>query len=224
MEQVCHRDNLDLAYKRVKSNKGAAGVDQMRVAELGSWIRSNKKALIGLLLKGSYQPQLVRGVKIPKPGGKGKRQLGIPTVVDRLVQQAILQVLGPILERGFSESSFKELERRGHRFCRHADDCNRYVQSLKAGQRVMASISQFLEKRLKLYVNRDKSAVAIVQERKFLGYRLFRDGSLGISSESLKTIKTASPPDYPPQPSNPFNGYGNTTEPFTDWVDELLSF
>jgi len=106
MEQVCHRDNLNLAYRRVKSNKGAAGIDQMSVTELGSWICLNKEALIGLLLDGSYQPQPVRGVKIPKSGGKGKRQLGIPTVVDRLVQQAILQVLGPILERGFSESSF----------------------------------------------------------------------------------------------------------------------
>lgn len=289
MEQVCHRDNLNLAYKRVKSNKGAAGVDQMSVSELGSWIRLNKEALIFSLLDGSYHPQPVRGVKIPKAGGKGKRQLGIPTVVDRLVQQAILQVLGPILERGFSESSFgfrpgrsahdalmqaskyvsegrifvvdldlekffdrvnhdmlmarlarhvsdkrllrivrgflnaglmqngvvlrrtegtpqggplspllanlllddldKELERRGHRFCRYADDCNIYVQSLKSAQRIMASISRFLEKRLKLYVNRDKSAAAIVDERKFLGYRLFRDGSLAISSESLKRLK-----------------------------------
>lgn len=289
MEQVCHRDNLNLAYKRVKSNKGAAGIDLMSVAELGSWIRLNKEALIGSLLDGSYQPQPVRGVKIPKSGGKGKRQLGIPTVVDRLVQQAILQVVGPILDRGFSESSFgfrpgrsahdalmqaskyvsegrvfvvdldlekffdrvnhdmlmarlarhvsdkrllrivrgflnaglmqngvvmrrtegtpqggplspllsnlllddldKELERRGHRFCRYADDCNIYVQSLKAGQRVMASISRFLEKRLKLYVNRAKSSVAIVDERRFLGYRLFRDGSLGISPESLKRLK-----------------------------------
>ena len=81
MEQICQRDNLNLAYKRVRSNKGAAGVDQMSVTELGSWIRLNKEALIGSLLDGRYHPQPVRGVKIPKAGGKGMRQLGIPTVV-----------------------------------------------------------------------------------------------------------------------------------------------
>ena len=91
--------------------------------------------------------------------------------------------------QSWSRTICRELERRGHRFCRYADDCNIYVQSLKAAQRIMASISRFLEKRLKLYVNREKSAAAIVDERKFLGYRLFRDGSLGISSESLKRLK-----------------------------------
>lgn len=92
MERVVSSANLNLAYKRVKANKGSAGVDGMSVGELLSWIKVNREGLIASLLDGSYQPQTVRGVEIPKPGG-GVRQLGIPTVVDRLVQQAIAQVL-----------------------------------------------------------------------------------------------------------------------------------
>jgi RNA-directed DNA polymerase len=105
MEEVASSANLNLAYKRVKANKGAVGVDGMTVIELLAWIRSNRERLIASLLDGSYQPQAVRGVEIPKPGG-GMRQLGIPTVVDRLVQQAILQVLEPILDPTLSASSF----------------------------------------------------------------------------------------------------------------------
>jgi RNA-directed DNA polymerase len=90
MEKVASSANLNQAYKRVKANKGAAGVDAMSIAELLPWLRENRERLIASLLDGSYQPKTVRGVEIPKPGG-GKRQLGIPTVVDRLVQQAILQ-------------------------------------------------------------------------------------------------------------------------------------
>jgi len=233
MEEVASSANLNLAYKRVKANKGAAGIDGMTVTELLTWIRSNRERLIASLIDGSYRPETVRGVEIPKPGG-GMRQLGIPTVVDRLVQQAILQVLEPILDPAFSPSSFgfrpgrsahqalaqaqehvaegrgvvvdidlekffdrvnhdilmsrlarrigdkrllrivrgfleagmmqsgvvierhegtpqggplspllanlllddldKELERRGHRFCRYADDCNIYVRSQAAGE------------------------------------------------------------------------------------------
>jgi len=231
----------------------------------------------------------VRGVQIPKPGGKGVRQLGIPTVVDRLVQQALLQVLEPIFDPTFSEGSSgfrpgrgahdalrqakeyvaegrsivvdldlekffdrvqhdvlmvrvarrvkdkrvlgligrflragmmqdgvcvgreegtpqggplspllanillddldKELEKRGHRFCRYADDCNIYVQSEAAGQRVMASVRQFLEQRLQLKVNRQKSAVGHVSERKFLGYRLLGGGELGVAPQSQEKLK-----------------------------------
>jgi RNA-directed DNA polymerase len=237
----------------------------MTVAELGPWLEAHGEELIASLLDGNYEPEPVRGVEIPKPGG-GVRQLGIPTVVCRFVQQAILQVLDPLLDPTFSESSYgfrpgpsahqalrkaseyvaegrttvvdvdlekffdrvnhdvlmgrlarriadkrllriirrlleagimrdgvvieryegtpqggplspllanllldeldKELERRGHCFCRYADDCNIYVRSQAAGERVMASVTRFLEKRLRLRVNRTKSAVAHVSERK----------------------------------------------------------
>jgi RNA-directed DNA polymerase len=288
MEEVTSRDNLNRAYRRVKANKGAPGVDGMTLADLAQWIAEHKEQLIASLLDGSYEPQPVRGVEIPKPGG-GVRQLGIPTVVDRLVQQAMLQVLEPILDPTFSASSFgfrpgrgahgalaqasryvaegrsivvdldlekffdrvnhdilmarlarriadkrllkivrrflqagmmqhgvcverhegtpqggplspllanlllddldKELDRRGHRFCRYADDCNIYVQSHAAGERVMASLVAFLEGRLKLRVNRDKSAVAHVSERKFLGHRLLAGGTLTIAPKSLDRAK-----------------------------------
>ena len=284
MEQVVACDNLNRAFKKVAANKGAPGVDGMTVQALGEWSRANKEALIATLLNGTYEPQPVRGVQIPKPGG-GVRQLGIPTVVDRLVQQAILQVLEPT----FSASSFgfrpgrgahdalrqarqyvqeghgivvdvdlekffdrvnhdvlmgrlarrvgdkrllrivrrflqagmmqagvcvdrhdrtpqggplspllanllldeldKELERRGHRFCRYADDCNIYVRSRAAGERVMAPVTRFVEKRLKLRVNQDKSAVAHVEQRKFLGHRLLRGGKLGIAPKSIERFK-----------------------------------
>jgi len=288
MEEVCRPENLNRAYKRVKANKGAPGVDGMTVGELPDWLKAHKWPLLRSLMDGSYQPQPVRGVQIPKPGG-GMRQLGIPTVVDRLVQQAISQVLGPILDPTFSESSFgfrpgrsahqalqqaaayvkggrrfvvdidlekyfdrvnhdilmarlarhvadrrllrivrrllqagmmqdgvcvrreegtpqggplspllanlllddldKELERRGHPFCRYADDCNIYVGSQAAGERVLASVTRFLEKRLKLRVNSEKSAVARTSERKFLGYRILAGGRLGIAPASLKRMK-----------------------------------
>ena len=289
MEQVCDPKNLVRAYRRVRANKGKPGVDGMTVHELADWLRSNQAALTTSLLEGTYQPHPVRGVQIPKPGG-GQRQLGIPVVVDRLVQQAILQVLEPILDPTFSNSSYgfrpgrsahlaleqarqyvsregreivvdldlekffdrvnhdillarvarrigdkrllriirrflqagmmqdgvcvardegtpqggplspllanlllddldKDLERRGHRFCRYADDCNIYVRSLAAGQRVMGSVVRFLEEKLRLRVNRDKSAVAPVGERKFLGHRLLLNGKLGISPKSLQRAK-----------------------------------
>jgi RNA-directed DNA polymerase len=105
MEQICDPKNLIRAYRRVRANKGKPGVDGMTVRELADWLRSNHKALTASLLDGTYQPQPVRGVQIPKPGG-GQRQLGIPVVVDRLVQQAILQVLEPILDPTFSNSSY----------------------------------------------------------------------------------------------------------------------
>ena len=288
MEQVVKPANLNRAYARVKANKGAPGTDGMSVGQLAGWLSEHKQMLLASLLDGSYQPQPVRGVQIPKPGG-GMRQLGIPTVVDRLVQQAMLQVLEPILDPNFSQSSYgfrpgrsahdalakakefvaggrdivvdidlekffdrvnhdvlmnrlsryvddkrmlkiigrflragmmsdgvcvsrkqgtpqggplspllsnlllddldKELERRGHCFCRYADDCNIYVQSSKAGERVMQSVTRFLQQKLRLRVNREKSTVAPVEERKFLGHRLRPGGHLGIAPQSLARAK-----------------------------------
>src|SRR5438105_11933153 len=289
MEQVCDPKNLLRAYRRVRSNKGTPGVDGMTVHDLADWLRENNTALTASLREGTYRPQPVRGVQIPKPGG-GQRQLGIPVVVDRLVQQMILQVLNPIFDPTFSNSSYgfrpgrsphmaleqariyvaqegrkfvvdldlekffdrvnhdilmsriarrigdkrllliirrflqagmmqdgvcvtreegtpqggplspllanlllddldQLLEKRGHHFCRYADDCNIYVRSLAAGQRVMASVTRFLEGKLKLRVNRNKSAVAPVGERKFLGHKLLLNGKLGISPKSLTRAK-----------------------------------
>ena len=285
MEEVTNRENLNRAYRRVLANKGAPGVDGMTVQHLKTWLAEHQAAFMTRLLDGTYQPQPVRGVEIPKPGG-GVRQLGIPTVVDRLVQQAILQVLERLLDPTFSASSFgfragrgahqalaqasryvaegrtivvdldlekffdrvnhdilmsrlarriadprllriirrfleagmlqhgvcverhegtpqggplspllanlllddldQELERRGHRFCRYADDCNIYVRSQAAGERVLKSVTEFLEGRLRLRVNQAKSAVAPVQERKFLGHRLLPDGTLTIAPKSLE--------------------------------------
>ena len=109
MKQVASSANLNQAYKRVKASKGAPGVDGTTVADLRVWIADNREGLIVSLLDGSYYPKPVRGVEIPKCGGKGVRQLGIPTVVDRLVQQAILQVLEPLFAPMFSASSYGEL-------------------------------------------------------------------------------------------------------------------
>jgi RNA-directed DNA polymerase len=288
MEQAVGPANLKRAYRRVRANKGVPGVDGMTVEELGPWLVANKDEITTQLLSGGYQPQPVKGVRIPKPGG-GVRQLGIPTVIDRFAQQAILQVLEPNFDSTFSESSYgfrpgrgahdalsqarkyvaegrdivvdvdlekffdrvnhdilmsrlsrrigdkrmlriirrfleagilqdglcirrikgtpqggplspllanvllddldKELEKRGHSFCRYADDCNIYVRSLDAGQRVMASIKRFLERKLHLKVNQEKSAVGHVAERKFLGYRLLFGGTLAIAPSSLKRAK-----------------------------------
>ena len=105
MEQVCDPKNLLRAYRRVRSNQGKPGVDGMTVHELADWLREHSSTLTASLLDGTYRPQPVRGVQIPKPGG-GQRQLGIPVVVDRLVQQAILQVLDPIFDPTFSNSSY----------------------------------------------------------------------------------------------------------------------
>jgi RNA-directed DNA polymerase len=288
MEQICEPANMNLAYKKVKANKGAPGVDGITIDGVFTYIREHKEELIGSLLDGSYKPNLVRGVQIPKPDGS-KRQLGIPTVTDRVVQQSILQVLEPIFEPMFSDSSYgfrpkrgglmalskakeyvqdgygyvvdmdlekffdrvnhdilmsrlarhigdkrllriirryleagllqdgvkikrdlgmpqggnlspllsnilldeldKELESRGHKFCRYADDCNIYVKSYKAGARVLESVTNFLWKRLKLKVNETKSAVALARERKFLGYSFRSDGELRAAPQSLEKFK-----------------------------------
>jgi len=291
MEAVVERENMKMALYRVIANKGAPGVDGMTVDELTGYIMVRWPSIKEELLEGRYEPQPVRKVEIPKPGGKGMRQLGIPTVVDRLIQQALHQVLQPVFDPDFSESSYgfrpgrsahdavrrahlyvkagrrwvvdidlekffdrvnhdvllsriarkvkdkrvlrlirryleagileggvvsprtegtpqggplspllsnillddldKELERRGHVFCRYADDCNIYVQSKRAGERTLSGITQYLSRRLKLKVNRDKSAVDRPWKRKFLGYSMtsHREPQLKVASASIKRLK-----------------------------------
>jgi RNA-directed DNA polymerase len=290
METVVARENLLRAYSQVMSNKGAAGVDGMTVEQMKPYLQRNWAQIKAELLNGTYQPQPVRSVEIAKPGG-GMRQLGIPTVVDRLIQQALHQVLSPLFEPDFSESSYgfrpsrsaqqavaqarayvaegrrwvvdldlekffdrvnhdvlmsrlarrisdkrvlslirrylqagmmtggvtsqrvegtpqggplspllsnilldeldKELERRGHKFCRYADDCNIYVRTKVAGERVMKSVTRFLAKRLRLKVNAEKSAVARPWERKYLGYSMtwHKQPRLKVAPESLRRLK-----------------------------------
>ncbi len=106
MEQVCERENLKRALARVKRNKGSAGVDAMSVTQLSGYLKVHWPEIRGRLLAGQYPPQPVRRVEIDKPGGKDKRKLGIPCVLDRFIQQAMLQVLGPIFEPTFSEFSY----------------------------------------------------------------------------------------------------------------------
>jgi hypothetical protein len=181
MEEVCERGNLQRALKRVKANKGAPGVDGMTVQALPAHLREHWPAIRVTLLNGTYRPQPVRRVEIPKPDGGGVRKLGIPSALDRLVQQAVLQVLQRQWDPTFSDSSYgfrpgrsahQAVERAqgGLRFGRYADDCNVYVRSERAGQRVMAGLKAFLTGRLKLKVNESKSAVAPPHTRKFLGF------------------------------------------------------
>ena len=291
MEAVVERGNMVMALHRVESNKGAAGFDGMTVAELRAYLKEQWPVIRERLLSGSYEPKPVRRVEIPKPDGKGVRKLGIPTVIDRLIQQALHQVMNPIFDPSFSESSYgfrpgrsahnavkqareyvregrrwvvdmdlekffdrvnhdilmarvarkvkdkrvlllirkylqagvmeegltvasvegtpqggplspllsnimlddldKELERRGHRFCRYADDCNLYVRSRHAGERVMESLTRLLEQKLKLKVNREKSAVGRPWERKYLGYSMtvHRKALLKVAPQSVKRIR-----------------------------------
>ena len=270
MEEVCERENCQQALRRVKSNKGSPGVDGMTVRELAGYLKQHWPAIREQLLSGTYSPQPVRRVEIDKPDGSGVRKLGIPSVLDRFIQQAVLQVLQRRWDGTFSDHSYgfrpgrsahqavaraqqyvaegyrwvvdldlerffdrvchdklmariaarvgdrrllklirafltsgvmedglvravdegtpqggplspllsnlvldeldRELERRGHRFVRYADDSNVYVRSERAGQRVMASLTAFITKRLKLRVNAHKSAVARPADRKFLGF------------------------------------------------------
>jgi RNA-directed DNA polymerase len=274
MEAIVERENLKKALARVKRNKGAAGIDVMTVDALPAYLKQHWLTIRAQLLDGTYKPQPVRRVEIPKASG-GLRPLGIPTVLDRLIQQAVLQVLQADWDRTFSEMSFgfrpgrsahqalakaqaciasghrvvvdmdldkffervhhdilmgliakrvtdkrllklirgfltagvlegglvspteegtpqggplspllsnlmldvldKELEKRGHRFVRYADDCNIYVRSRKAGERVLAGVEKFLERRLKLKVNKAKSAVAQPSVRKFLSFSFTRE-------------------------------------------------
>jgi len=290
MEEVVRRENLLAAHARVVANGGAPGADGMTVGELMAYCREHWPRIRKELLSGTYQPQPVRRVEIPKPGG-GVRTLGIPTVLDRMIQQALHQVLTPIFDPTFSADSYgfrpgrsahqaverarehiaaghrwvvdldlakffdtvnhdvlmarvafrvrdkrvlrligrylragmlegglvsprtegtpqggplspllsnillndldKELERRGHRYVRYADDCNVYVRSEAAGERVMTSLERFLEKRLRLKVNRDKSAVARPWSRGFLGYSVTvdRQPKLKVAPASIARLK-----------------------------------
>src|ERR1700719_3936862 len=291
MEEVCELENSKQALQRVKANKGSPGVDGMTVEELPEYLKKQGLEIVEQLRNGTYQPQPVRRVEIPKQDGAGMRKLGIPCVLDRFVQQAVLQVLQKrwyptfsehshgfrpgrsakqavhkaqqyiaegylwvvdldlekffdrvnhdrllaavaervadkrmlkliraFLEAGVMEDGLvspvdegtpqggplspllsnlvlddldKELARRGHRFCRYADDCNIYVRSHRAGERVMASMSRFLTQKLRLKVNEAKSAVARPEERKFLGFSISNDGSeRRIAPKALDKFKT----------------------------------
>jgi group II intron reverse transcriptase/maturase len=291
LEEVILRQNVREALRRVKANKGSPGVDGMTVDELPAYLNANWGALRGQLLDGTYQPQPVRRQEIPKAGG-GVRKLGIPTVLDRLIQQAMLQVLGPRFDATFSEHSYgfrpgrrahdavcvaqrqvqegrqwvvdidleqffdrvnhdvlmgklskriadrrllglirrfleagiladgismerhegtpqggplspllanvlldevdRDLERRGHAFVRYADDCNVYVRSQRAGERVLQSLRR-LYARLRLRINEAKSAVARPWDREFLGYSFWvaKDGAikLRIADKALNAMK-----------------------------------
>jgi RNA-directed DNA polymerase len=290
MEAVVDAANLRRALQRVKRNKGGPGADGMTVEALPDYLRQAWPQIKQTLLEGRYQPQPVKRVAIPKPGG-GTRQLGVPTVVDRFIQQAILQVLTPLYDPTFSPFSYGfrpgksahhaveqarahvaggkawvvdidleaffdrvnhdmlmsrlakrigdrallrlirryleagmladgvviereegtpqggplspllanilldeldgELARRGHAFCRYADDCNIYVASERAGNRVMATVTRFLERRLQLRVNRTKSRVARARERTFLGFRIYQvaKARVSIAPESVREVK-----------------------------------
>nr|WP_226930352.1 group II intron reverse transcriptase/maturase [Stutzerimonas chloritidismutans] len=290
MERVLAPANLERAYQRVVSNKGAPGADGMTVADLAGYVKQYWPILKARLLAGEYHPQVVRSVEIPKPQG-GMRQLGIPSVMDRLIQQALLQQLTPIFDPLFSDYSYgfrpgrsahqavemarvhvavghrwcveldlekffdrvnhdilmacverhvedkrvlrlirryleagvmsggvvshrqegtpqggplspllsnilldeldRELERRGHRFVRYADDANIYVRSPRAGERVLASVERFLNHRLKLRLNRDKSRVAGSWKCDYLGYGMswHRQPRLRVATMSLRRVR-----------------------------------
>lgn len=316
MEAVVERENMRRAYARVVGNKGSAGIDKMPVDMLKSYVTEHWARIKEELLEGRYTPQPVLRVEIPKPTG-GTRKLGVPTVVDRLIQQAVLQVLVPIFDPDFSEHSYgfrpgrsahqavlkaqqyvaegkrwvvdidiekffdrvnhdilmsriarkvkdkrlllllrrylqagvmedglvsptregtpqggplspllsnilldeldKELERRCHSFCRYADDCNIYVSSQRSGERVMASITQFLEKRLKLKVNKEKSAVGRPWQRSFLGYSMTweRFARLKVAPSSVKRLKGKLKDAFR-------EGRGRNIQRFTEEINPLL--
>ncbi|EOK1912810.1 reverse transcriptase domain-containing protein [Escherichia coli] len=213
MEAVITRENLMLAYQRVVENKGAAGVDNLSVAELKPWLKKNWPSVRQALTDGNYQPRAIRRMDIPKPDG-GVRTSGIPTVVDRRVLRLIRRYLkaeivrdgqrekrqegmpqggplSPLLSNILLDELDKELERRGHSFCRYADDCNIYVSSRKAGDHLLKNIRAFVENKLKLKVNEKKSAVARPWERKFLGYSVtwHKQAKLKIALTSVKRLK-----------------------------------
>ncbi len=193
LEAILYRDNLNRAYKRVKANKGAPGVDGMTVEEALPWLKEHGKEMSEAIRSGKYKPTAVRRKEIPKPDG-GVRKLGIPTVKDRIVQQAIAQQLMPLYEPKFSEGSYGyrpgrsaqggplspllanvylnefdcEYERRGVPVIRYADDIVLLCKSQRAAERLLGSSIRYLEGKLKLRVNRDKSHIARVNATKKL--------------------------------------------------------
>ena len=198
LEAILYRDNMNRAYKRVKANKGAPGVDGMTVEEALPWLKEHGKEMSEAIRSGKYKPTAVRRKEIPKPDG-GVRKLGIPTVKDRIVQQAIAQQLMPQYEPKFSEGSYGyrpgrsaqggplspllanvylnefdwEYEGRGVPVIRYADDIVLLCKSQRAAERLLESSIRYLEGKLKLRVNRDKSHIARVNATKnfkFLGF------------------------------------------------------
>ena len=288
LERILDRNNLNQAYLKVKRNGGSAGVDGMTVEEMLPYLREHREELLESLRSERYKPKAVRRVEIPKPDG-GKRMLGVPTVIDRMIQQAIVQVLQPMYEPLFSENSYgfrpkrsaqqamkqaleyynegytqvvdldlakyfdtvnheiligmlreqvkdervirlirkylksgvminglispttegtpqggnlspllsniyltafdRMLESRGHKFVRYADDCNIYVKSRRAAERVMANCTKFLEGKLKLKVNRKKSQVGSPLRLKFLGFSMYKTGKKAGIRPHGKSIK-----------------------------------
>lgn len=291
LEEILSPSNLNKAYRRVKGNDGAGGVDGMGTDKLLAYLTNHKEELLDTILNGSYRPNPVRRVEIPKDNGK-KRPLGIPTVVDRVIQQAIAQILSPWYEQQFSQTSYgfrpkrsahqalrkcqefidegyiyaidmdlekffdtvnqsklvevlsrtikdgrvislihrylragavvrnkfeetevgvpqggplspllsnimlneldKELERRGHRFVRYADDCVIFCKSKRSAERTLANIVPFIEQKLFLKVNREKTMVAHVRNIKFLGYSFYvyqGKGRLRVHPKSLAKMK-----------------------------------
>jgi hypothetical protein len=202
MERVCERRNLQAALKRVKKNKGSPGIDGMTVDELPDYLRQHWERLREELLAGTYQPQAVKRQQIPKSGG-GVRELGIPTVLDQFIQQAVLQVLQPRFDPSFSQHSH------GFRPGRRAHDAvveaqryiqegrrwvvdNVYVRSRRAGERVMGLLRQLFAK-LRLRINESKSAVDRAWNRKILGYSFWvatgRVVKRRVASKALAAMK-----------------------------------
>jgi len=168
MEELVAASNMRRALKRVRANKGSPGIDGMTVDELPSYLMDAWPRIKQSLLDGSYRPQPVKRVEIAKRGG-GMRELGIPTVLDRLIQQALLQVLGPMCEPTFSDHSY------GFRPGRNA------YQAVESARRFVASVTDFLERKLRLRVNRGKSVVARPWHRKLLGYRIIAQREMGLT-------------------------------------------
>ncbi|MDR4927730.1 reverse transcriptase domain-containing protein [Peribacillus simplex] len=174
LEQILSNKNMNEAYIRVYKNKGASGVDGVTVDELKQYLKENKDELRQRIRTRKYQPQAALRMEIPKENGK-MRKLGIPTVVDRVVQQAIHQVLSPLLSNIMLNELDKELEKRGLRFVRYADDALIFVKSEKAANRVMSTIVRFIEEKLGLIVNVEKSRISRPKELKFLGFGYYYD-------------------------------------------------
>src|SRR5436309_3187790 len=209
MEEVCERENLKAALRRVKANKGSPGVDGMTVIGIKDYLKQHWPAIREQLLSGTYEPKPVRRVEIAKPDGwcvdldlekffdRVNHDKLMGQIAKRVEDKRLLKLIRAFLNAGVMENGLvspsvegapqggplspllsnlvldefdRELERRGLRFARYADDCNIYVRSERAGQRVMKSITRFITKKLKLKVNETKSAVARPQERKFLGF------------------------------------------------------